>query len=600
MKYNVIAISAFMIVVLLTWSEASNGILQKPVAQIQILINQVAYNLKGSKEAMVKTSQPLQNDTRFDVVEVRTGKHVFSGKVSKSERILDWSDDTWYSRVNFSGLMNAGDFKISISIAGKDYESYHFKIGEAAIGKISIPAIVNFFYHQRANSPEEKDADKAIKLFGSDKTVDLSGGWCDASGDVSKYFSHLAYTNFMLPQQIPMVTWSMANTFEKIPNLLQQIGCRESLMQEGLYGADYLMRSLSTDGYFYMTVFSYFDKNPKARRVVGLLADSKTTSDYQCAYREGGGMAVAALARISKWKTHGEFSSKQYLAAAERAFAHLQQFSIQYADDHKDNIIDDYCALMAASELWMATGKTIYRHEARKRVKNLSKRLSSTGYFIADDHNRPFWHAADAGLPVISLARYLDIETDVKYRVVALSTIKRALDYNLKVTREVDNPFGYPRQSFLYKNKVQNGFFIPHENESGWWWQGENARLGSLAAAAIVGGRLVYPAKSVYGVKRELSEFANNAVSWILGCNPYNMCMLYGYGENNVPHMNSMYGHGTGKGGISNGITGKDGKADGSGIDFKVEDHGNEWRWSEQWIPHTGWFLQAVTAMSTN
>jgi len=47
------------------------------------------------------------------------------------------------------------------------------------------------------------------------------------------------------------------------------------------------------------------------------------------------------------------------------------------------------------------------------------------------------------------------------------------------------------------------------------------------------------------------------------------------------------------------GLTGKDGKGDGSGIDFKMEDNGNEWRWSEQWIPHTGWFLQAVTAMSS-
>jgi len=600
MKPKVIMMSAFAIFALLTWSKASKGIQGLPPEHVQILVNQVAYNLKGSKEAMVKSSMPLQNNVEFQIVEMKTGKQVFSGKVSRSEQVLDWSDHAWYSPINFAGLIQTGDFKIRLSIGGKNYGSDPFKIGEAAIGKISIPAIVNFFYHQRANSEEEKEADKAIRLYGSEETVDLSGGWCDASGDVSKYFSHLAYTNFMLPQQIPMVTWSMANTAEKIPVLLEQIGSKESLVQEGLYGADYLMRSLAKEGYFYMTVFSYFDKNPKARRVVGLLADSKTTGDYQCAYREGGGMAIAALARISQWKTHGEFSSEQYLAAAERAFAHLQQFSSQYADDHKDNIIDDYCALMAASELWKATGKLFYRDEARIRAKNLNRRLSATGYFIADDQHRPFWHAADAGLPIISLARYLDVETDANCRKVALLTIKTALDYNLKVTKEVDNPFGYPRQSFLYKNKVQNGFFIPHENESGWWWQGENARLGSLAAAAIVGGRLVYPAKAAYGVKPELSAFANHAVSWILGCNPYHMCMMYGYGQNNVPHMDSMYGHGTGKGGISNGITGKDGKGDGSGIDFKVRDGGNEWRWSEQWIPHTGWFLQAVTAMSTN
>lgn len=566
--------------------------------ELTILTNQVAFNLKGSKKAIIKSGKILSDTTSFKIINAITDQPVFSGKIEKSEQVTDWKSDVWYSKADFSTFQQAGYYKIRIDLNGRDFESYDFKIEDQALGKIAIPAIVNFFYHQRANSPQELEADKQLLLYGSDKTVDLHGGWCDASGDISKYFSHLAYTNFMSPQQIPMVTWSMANTFETISDLLTQIGSKESLMNEAFYGADYIMRSLSPEGYFYMTVFSYFNKDPKARRVVGLLADSKTTSDYQCAYREGGGMAIAALARISQWNRNGDFTSNQYLAAAERAFAHLQKYSTQYDDDGKNNVIDDYCALMAASELWIATGKDLYRDEARKRILNLSKRLSPEGYFIANDSNRPFWHASDAGLPIISLARYLDKESNEKYRKIALSTIKTALDYNLKVTHEVINPFGYARQSFLYHGKVQNGFFIPHENESGWWWQGEDARLSSLAAAAIVGGRLVYPGNTSLGVTPELAEYAQNLISWVLGCNPYNICMMYGYGRNNVPYMSSMYGHGSGRGGISNGITGKDGRGNGTGIDFKMEDNGNEWRWSEQWIPHTGWFLQAVTAMS--
>ena len=101
------------------------------------------------------------------------------------------------------------------------------------------------------------------------------------------------------------------------------MGCKQPLTNEALYGADYIMRDLSPEGYFYMTVFTYFKKDPNARRVVGLLANSITTSDYQCAWREGGGMAIAALARISGWRRDGAFTSEQYLAAAERAFAHL-------------------------------------------------------------------------------------------------------------------------------------------------------------------------------------------------------------------------------------------------------------------------------------
>lgn len=570
-----------------------------PADELKILVNQVAYDLDGTKTAVVKSNHPLPDGHVFKVIDALTDKIIFSGKTGKSVQVREWDTEDWYTNLSFSGLKHTGVCKLQISIFGKNYDSYSFQMGKNVLGKLAIPAIVDFFYHQRANSVEEREADKNVVLFGSDKTVDLSGGWCDASGDVSKYFSHLAYTNFMLPQQIPMVTWSMINTVESIPRLLKETSSMEALQKEAIYGADYLMRSLSSEGYFYMTVFSYFDKNPNARRVVGLLADSKTSADYQCAYREGGGMAIAALARISGWNLNGSFSSKQYLDAAERAFAHLEQFSKAYADDGKDNIIDDYCALMAAVELWKATGKNRYKEASRLRAGNLRLRLHPSGYFLANDLGRPFWHAADAGLPIIALARYLDMEKEDVYRHKSFKVIQSALDYHLCVSNQAVNPFGYARQSFLYKGKLKEGFFIPHENESGWWWQGEDARLGSLAAAAIVGGRLVYPGKAAFGLTSELAEFAGNQVSWILGCNPFDVCMMYGFGKNNVPYMASMYGHGTGKGGISNGITGKDGNADGSGIDFKVHDNGNEWRWSEQWIPHTGWFLQAVAAMTS-
>ncbi len=199
-------------------------------------------------------------------------------------------------------------------------------------------------------------------------------------------------------------------------------------------------------------------------------------------------MAIAALARISRWKQGGGFSSQQYLAGAERAFAHLQANNLKYDDDGKENIIDDYCALMAASELWMATDKTGYRDEARKRAKNLAGRMTPQGYFIANDANRPFWHASDAGLPVIALARYLDKETDPQLRQQALATIKQALDYNLRVTGGAVNPFGYARQSFLFRGRVRDGFFIPHENESGWWSAGVAGDCGDCGRAPGLSG----------------------------------------------------------------------------------------------------------------
>jgi hypothetical protein len=562
-----------------------------------IYVNQVAFDAKGSKVAVVRNNIKLTKGSVFSLTN-SSGKIVFSGRLAGPLQISEWVKGVYFYQADFSSFTKTGKFKISVKVSGKQYLSNEFEVGDDALAVNTIPSIINYYNKQRANTPTELEVDKAIILYGSAKTADVRGGWCDASGDVSKYFSHLAYANYMSPQQIPLVTWSMVNAVQTIPALLNKLNAYNNMVNEALWGGDYIMRSLSKEGYFYMTVFSYFSKDPKARRIVGLRANSVTTDEYQCAFREGGGMGIAALARISQLKKDGEFKSAEYLAAAKRAYDHLRVNNTKYDDDGKENIIDDYCALMAASELWIATDSVFYHEEARKRAQSIEKRMSAAGYFMANDAGRPFWHASDAGLPIIALCRYLSKENNADDKNAALSIIKKALDYNLRVTKEVTNPFGYARQTFKLGNEIQDGFFIPHENETGWWWQGENARLGSLATAALIGGRLVYPEKGGWGVKKDLAIYASNQISWILGCNPYDMCFMYQFGKNNVPYMSSSFGHGSGKGGISNGITGKEGNPDGSGIDFKTEDKGNEWRWTEQWLPHAAWFLQAITAMA--
>ncbi len=210
-----------------------------------------------------------------------------------------------------------GNYKLDIADQGQHYASDTIVIGGHELARSMISAIIHYYNQQRANTPAEWAADEHLQLYGSDKTVDMRGGWCDASGDVSKYFSHLAYANFVSPQQIPLVTWSMAAADEAIPAQLSKWGLKDSLENEALWGADYMMRALSDSDYFYMIVFSYFNKDPKARRVVGLHANSVTTNEYQAAFREGGGMAIAALARISQWKKNGAFTSGQYLDGAQ-------------------------------------------------------------------------------------------------------------------------------------------------------------------------------------------------------------------------------------------------------------------------------------------
>ncbi|GAA4205417.1 glycoside hydrolase family 9 protein [Pedobacter jeongneungensis] len=550
----------------------------------QILVNQIGYDINSLKRAIF-VSDMQQNDVKaFEIVSTANQKILFKGLLKPGGSFKEWGEKYYYN-LDFSGFNTTGEYIIQLKGLTKVH-SPKFKIGENLLAKSTLPSLLHYFRNQRANTNIELENDKHVQLFGSSKTVDLAGGWCDASGDVSKYFSHLAYANFMSPQQIPLVTYTLIDAANKLPKLLKSLKLTDSIKDEAVYGADYLVKSLSDEGYFYMIVFSYFNKDPKARRVVGLHANSVTTSEYQCAFREGGGMAIAALAKISTWENLDRTKRNGYIDASQRAYEHLKINNLKYCDDGKENIIDDYCALMAATELYQATKKDYFLQEARTRVQHLQKRLNPKGYFISDDTDRPYFHASDAGLPLMALNRYLAVETDKNLVKDALRALNANLAYQIKVTSAVENPFGYARQTFKSPGGVKDTFFIPQENETGWWWQGENARLASLAAAAFSQGN--QPANK---------NFATNQLNWILGLNPYNMCFMYGFGEENVPYMASNYGHGSQKGGISNGITGKDGAADGSGIDFKKEASGNEWRWTEQWLPHAAWFLQAITEL---
>ena len=566
---------------------------------VSIHTNQVAYDARGPKYAVIESDTPFTGTETASLIDDTTSIDVAPARLSTVVSNDEWAPGEYFYTADFSAFQTSGTFHVRATVAGIDVESAPFRIADDALAELTIPSILSYYKAQRAVSPEEWAADQAVLLNDGSKRVDMRGGWCDASGDVSKYFSHLAYASFMNPQQTPMVTWELTDAAERIPDLLNAAGVQGAMQDEALWGADYLYRALSADDYFYMVVFSFFSPNATDRRGVGLLADGMTNNKWQATFRAGGGMAIAALARISRWNKNGMyFTSQNYLDGAKRAFANLLVNNTSYIDDGKENIIDDYGALMAATELWIATLDTQYRDEARKRMNNLAGRMTPAGYFRADDATRPFWHAADAGLPIVALVRYLDEESDPPFRGTALDTIKKALDYEIAVTNAVGNPYGYARQSFVYQGAVKDGFFIPQDNETGWWWQGENARLASLAAAAILGGRLVYPANNGWGVDERLASFASRQIAWILGANPYDVSFMNGFGQNNPPTITSNFGHGTQKGGISNGITGQEGNGDGTGIDYKTSDNGNEWRWIEQWIPHAGWFLTAVSAMA--
>ncbi len=563
-------------------------------------INQVGYDLGKSAYVVVQSTTNLQG-TSYSLLQ--NGTVTSTGTFGAGENPDGWLSSGNFYSINLGNSLPAGSYTLRLPDGST---SDAFSVESNALAVQTLASVLNYFQDDRADDSQILSWDASVSVFGSSGVSrDVRGGWYDASGDVSKYLSHLSYANYLNPQQIPMTVWALVFTAEHIPATLSTVSSKTDPESEALYGADFLLRMLSEDGFFYMTVFDNWGSG--SRYLCAFSGqDGVKSANYQAAFREGGGMAIAALAKASTLKKNGESTSAQYLAGAKRAFEHLQNqqtigSSCAYCDDKKENIIDDYTALLAATELYAASGEETYLNAARARAEHLAGRLADDGYFWSDDEKtRPFWHASDAGLPLIALVRYLEVEAKQGTSGSALVTqvtqaAKKHLNWLLTVTEEVANPFGYARQTYKTQNKIKNGFFIPHDNESGYWWQGESARIASLSAAAM------YAAKALGAENEMVQKYAQNQLDWILGKNPYSVCMMQGKGKKNPPLYSgqSSYAH-TLNGGIANGISGLN--DDGSGIVWNdpsaagFSESWQNWRWIEQWLPHATWYLMAIVA----
>jgi len=728
------------------------------LAQTQILVNNVGYESSGSKRAVVQSSSAI-TATAATVVKADGGDVVQTVTLGANETVSGWNGRN-FKVADFSSFTAAGEYRIKV---GAD-ESPKFFIGEKILQVKTGADQLAFFKAYRS-----KDAgDRNLPIFGSVKTQNIYGGWFDASGDMGKHISHLSYANYFNPQQIPLVAWALLHAHDMQPDAFGT-----AALEEAAWGADFLLRALSSEGFFYMSVFdnwgagyNYNANNrpgngsqSKGEREICAWRDSdgNRTADYQCAMREGGGMSIAALARAAKAGISGDSTAERYLAGAKRAYKHLKDHPTAYQDDKKENIIDDYCALLAVTELYNAAPDETYLDDARARAASLLRRQSPDGWFYsgtdtAGANIRPFYHAADEGLPVVALSRYYEVmkkhgETqglnDVRYAVgknlrwyanitggnganpfqyakmyraagaggggvtgkdlargktanasreEGSYTADKAVDSNAttrwssyqngaqndsqwiyvdlgevyKVNRvvlnweaaygehyridvsndaknwtsvfEIKNNSGLGRKEHavnpaadakyvrmygvirgnknggfsLYDFEVygeqsappstpspgQARYFIPHDNETGYWWQGENARLASMSAAFAVGASVADKGSALWS--DTLFGLAAAQLDWILGKNPFEICMMYGYGKNNYPFYKGDAGIEHVKGGICNGITAKHGSE--NDIDWKPYSDGpnfyENWRWLEQWIPHNAWYLTAVSALS--
>ena len=587
-------------------------------AELRVLVDQVGYEQNAAKQALVIADPVDPAPLKFSLINSATGQSVFDGELKSSGEVHAWTGMVFWT-ADFSSWNQPGEYILRVSPAsGPSVASCPFTIQANVLERKTLSNVLYYFKGQRASGDFDR-ADRHLAAPDHPGTfVDVHGGWYDATGDYGIHLSHQNLTSYFNPQQVPLVAWSLLKSYRVLDargddNFSEY---KRRLLDEALFGADYLVRIKRPNGSFFESVTAPGREklakdraigNPNWRTQIKTSASDSTEHHvetikphiYEASFRSGGGMAIAALALASTLPQDGDFKRQQYLQAAEEAFHFLSQHNKELLNDGVENIVDDYCALMAATELYRATHQDEYRAAAAARAASLIARLTTQGnwhdYWRADSGTRPFFHPSDAGLPIISLLNWYELTSPEEQKNIR-QAVERSLHFELAVTREVNNPFGYARQLVRMGNgTVRTAFFFPHDTEAAPWWQGEDARLSSLAAAA----RMAIPLfADEPAFQSELSAYAWNQLHWILGRNPFDVSLLIGSGHGDAAYMFfRSYKYTNAPGAIVNGITAADGNEDGIAFNqgFAVTGKDEDWRWTEEWLPHAAWYLYAIS-----
>ena len=212
--------------------------------------------------------------------------------------------------------------------------SHPFLVQKDLLERNTLSNVIYYFKGQRCSGLlDQADRNLSFEDGINGATADLHGGWYDATGDTGKHLSHLSFSIYFNPQQIPFTDWTLFKAYQLLKardtspdkNFRQY---KRRLLDEALFGADYLVRSKSPAGSFYRSVDGPgAEKRPEDRRVskevkgfavhpvvtknplrVADPSQLSRTFDYEIGLRNGGGAAIAALAVAGRYDVGGEFS----------------------------------------------------------------------------------------------------------------------------------------------------------------------------------------------------------------------------------------------------------------------------------------------------
>lgn len=574
----------------------------KGMWKMKVFVNHIGFERWDDKAAVLEAGKE-----KIEVWVEREDGERFPVNMSGPCRIREWSGG-WYYFLDFSHIRTSGNYRIAGMADGIRFQSELFPVADYPLYLRMVNASRTYLKGERA-SGEWLKADRSVAFDGKRKGIlDLHGGWYDATGDFGIHLTQLSHTAVYNPMQslLPAyVCFDVAERMEK-EKLENCRILRKELLDEAYWGADYGMRLYQEGGSFIRSVdrgeafgdeqhrkidYEYF-RFSGHEEDKSYLTEEIEDRNYETGLRSGAGLAIAVLAQAAgQGGASGEHSCKEYLRTAREAFSYIIKNNEKHISDGRWNFLDWYCGLAAALELYKVTGEDEYLEKCRDLEKGMEEYLveMEEGVWFVSRGKELYFHPSDEGFPLLVLMKYGQAEPRERARERVVELVKKAFLHLMSIS---GGPFGYAAFTWRKDGKERNRYFFPHDTKAAPWWQGENGRIASLAAAALRFSGM----KEAEDIKDRLRAFAQRQLDWIMGCNPFDSCMIDGFGRNNIQYFfKNQYDFINSPGGICNGITARE--SDDSGLEFimePTEDCDDNWRWAEQWLPCAAWYLYAA------
>lgn len=372
-------------------------------AEIYPRYNHAGYATKGNKSFIILSDENLKG-LKWSIKN-STSTIVLEGTFALSlSNISDHTPKPFNYEIDFSSIKKTGVYTISIGT----YKDFSIEVKDHPTDFI-ISEMISFLKKQRSGvevAPENKTghsgdikclvydkkttANTSWKTAATERYVDMSGGWYDA-GDYLKFTQTIAYTTYFL-----------LRSYEEYPANAQASVDKKVLMNEALWGLDYLLKTMPDDSTFIIQVGNAEDhkQGPRMPYNDALNGSRHAYSDFSPTQMGLTAASLALASHIFESDLSLKIKSRPYRTKAiqiyKKAIAANKVpawFEEGWEKFYNDATAEDNMEL-AAIELYRLTQDEIYLNEAKAyAMKTGAAYWYSWGNLNMTAHLRVFQYA---------------------------------------------------------------------------------------------------------------------------------------------------------------------------------------------------------------